>query len=140
MYYMLKCPNIQQRIMHKKYLGRLGENVAIRHLRKAGFRLLGRNLSYKKLGEIDLVASRQRNVHFIEVKTQKYNRAFHPQDIWSPEQQRRLIKLAGLYLSSKNLEEWPWQIDLIAITFHSDENGNHHPKIEHLENVLEDPF
>ncbi len=51
-------------------LGRTGERLAERHLRRSGYRLLARN--FRAAGaEIDLVAAEGDTIVFVEVKTRR---------------------------------------------------------------------
>lgn len=51
-------------------IGKLGEKLASTYLTKKGFKILHRNWTFKHL-EIDIVASKNGILHFIEVKTRK---------------------------------------------------------------------
>ena len=55
-------------ITPKRLLGNKGEDIACDFLINNGFRIIGRNVS-NKLGEIDIVAKRNKTLHFIEVKS-----------------------------------------------------------------------
>ena len=48
--------------------GEMGENIAVRFLMKQGYSILGRNYT-KKWGEIDIIAEKERKLHFVEVKS-----------------------------------------------------------------------
>ena len=52
----------------KQKIGRLGEDIAIKYLQNKGFLVIGQNY-LKKCGEIDIIAKKDRVLHFIEVKT-----------------------------------------------------------------------
>jgi|GEM_PF-63350 len=52
----------------KQLLGNLGESISVRFLMKHGFSIICRNYR-KKWGEIDIIAQRAGNLHFVEVKT-----------------------------------------------------------------------
>lgn len=56
--------------LEKKRLGRLGEDIACRYLEEKGFRIIARNYTVRG-GEIDLVATDERYVVFVEVKCRK---------------------------------------------------------------------
>jgi len=51
----------------KQIIGRLGEDIAVKHFVKHSFKVLDRNYR-KKWGEIDIVAEKDNILHFIEVK------------------------------------------------------------------------
>lgn len=55
-------------LTHKQKIGQIGENIATKHLKKLGFKILDRNYR-KKCGEIDIVAKKGDILHFVEVKS-----------------------------------------------------------------------
>jgi putative endonuclease len=102
---------------HKKKIGALGENMACRFLMKRSFNVLDRNYS-KKWGEIDIVAEKDKVLHFIEVKsvvscaTDKYR----PEENVHYQKLKRLSRVIQTYLLDKNVSyETEWQIDVIAV-------------------------
>ena len=54
--------------MHKREKGNKGEDVGCKFLEKRGFTIVDRNYQ-KKWGELDIVAIKDKTVHFFEVKT-----------------------------------------------------------------------
>lgn len=54
--------------MDTRAKGKVGENIACQFLEKEGFKLLERNYQ-KKWGEIDIIAAKDKVVHFFEVKS-----------------------------------------------------------------------
>jgi len=54
--------------MSNKEIGIFGENMAISHLSELGYEIMHRNWRYKHL-EIDIIASKDKLLHIIEVKT-----------------------------------------------------------------------
>jgi len=70
-------------------LGRLGEDLAVTHLRRMGFTLLERNARTRH-GEIDAIAFDGRTLIFVEVKTRRISGS--PRKSSGPEEQ----PLAGL--------------------------------------------
>lgn len=105
-------------------IGNLGEQIAVMSLKSKSFLIL--DLQYwRKWGELDIVASKNNIVHFIEVKTASYEtkEKLHyslTHDAWRPEEQVHKFKLHQI---GKALETWivdhnyegEWQIDVIAI-------------------------
>lgn len=109
---------------HNKNIGRIGEDLAVNHLKKIGFSILARNY-LKKWGEIDVIASKADRIHFVEVKTVSYetrnylnNAVSH--GTWRPEENvhfkkmQRLSRTIETWLSENNCEK-EWQIDVVAI-------------------------
>jgi Holliday junction resolvase-like predicted endonuclease len=54
--------------LSKKDIGALGESVTAEYLRRLGFEIVARN-EVRKSGEIDLIASENHILHFVEVKS-----------------------------------------------------------------------
>lgn len=126
-----------------KTLGDLGEEIAENYLKEKGYKILHKNFRWKKLGELDIVAKKGNNVVFIEVKARrkKHLSDFMPEDNITYEKQKKLIKLAQLWLAkysrllaSQELDDVDWQIDVLAIEIYR--NGS--SDIRHLENAVED--
>ncbi|MDD4290587.1 MAG: YraN family protein [Patescibacteria group bacterium] len=61
---------------YNQKIGRLGENIAIRYLRKHEYKILDRNV-YFRCGEIDIIAKKNNILYFVEVKT-RTNSKFGP--------------------------------------------------------------
>lgn len=58
-------------------IGKLGEDIAVRFLEGAGYRIIERNVR-RVYGEIDIVAERGGEVSFVEVKTARMTSAENP--------------------------------------------------------------
>ena len=119
--------------MNKQKIGKLGENIACRFLHNKGFRIIARNF-WRKWGEIDIVAKKDRIVHFVEVKTvsssfsrtsvdKRENREgnsstgnnYRPEENVHPQKLRRIHRAIQSYLIEQNTEE-DWQIDVVAVS------------------------
>ena len=124
--------------LETKQLGNLGEKIAEKYLKKKGYKILDRNFRYKRYGEIDIIATKKNNLHFIEVKTRNNN---NENNIYIPEnnityfKKRQLIKLSKIYLAKKNLSDIPWQIDIIAVEINP---FTRKEKIRHIEQAITD--
>ena len=114
-------------------LGRRGEAVAARYLRRRGYKIVARG-NRDKLGELDLVAVDGRTVVFVEVKTRRSQDGGHPADAVGPDKQRRMTRLALSYLKRHGLLEYPSRFDVVAITW---PEGQRRPKIEHFKSAFE---
>ena len=55
-------------------IGKIGEKIAVRYLKKNGFRILHINQHLGK-NELDIVAADKMNILFVEVKTRTYENA-----------------------------------------------------------------
>lgn len=115
----------------KRQLGNRGEDIACDFLINNGFRIIGRNIS-NKLGEIDIVARKDRVLHFIEVKTGNANEKISPEENLNYHKIRKFLRAVEIYISNNKIsEQQRWQMDAIVVVF----NGSHPPTITHLGNI-----
>lgn len=102
----------------RKNLGRIGEEEAVRFLKKKGCKILARNYE-TKFGEIDIVASKDGAIIFVEVKTRVSGLDepdFLPEDNIDWRKQEKLTKLGEYYLLANNYpDNQEWQIDVVAV-------------------------
>ena len=106
-----------------KQTGKLAEDIAVKHFVKHHFRILDRNY-WKKWGEIDIVAEKNKILHFIEVKSisLKGTNAVSQANNYQPEEnmhfwkRKRLANTIKTYLAEKKVScETEWQVDVAAI-------------------------
>jgi len=100
--------------MQKKELGKKGEEVALRFLKKKGYRIIEKNYVCK-LGEMDIIAKEKDTLVFVEVKTRTTTEFGPPQLAVNSSKQRQLSKVALNYLKEKQLEEVRARFDVVAI-------------------------
>ncbi len=98
----------------EKELGRKGEELAFRFLRKKGYRIIEKNYVCK-LGEMDIIAKEKDTLIFIEVKTRTSALFGPPQLAVNFAKQRQLSKVALNYLKEKRLEDVKARFDVVAI-------------------------
>jgi len=112
-------------------VGRHGEKEAAAFLEHNGYRIIARN--YKtRLGEIDIVASDQDTICFVEVKTRLSEKFGSPLEAVSVFKQRQIAKTALLYLKEHKLLERRARFDVVSVKFISDT-----PKIDLIRNAFE---
>lgn len=123
--------------MNSKQLGKFGEKIAEKYLRKKRYKVLAQNFK-RKWGELDLVAKKKGGIIFFEVKTILEREGFAPEDEIDRKKKRQLIKMAQIYLSENKIPfESPWQIDILAIEISPDSKK---AKIRHFKNAIEDIY
>jgi putative endonuclease len=123
-------------MVRTKTLGDLGEKIAEKHLKKKRYKVLDKNFRYSKLGELDIIAQKGGDIIFFEVKARmkKGVSEFKPEDNITSIKQKKLIKLAQIYLAKRKLLDKPWQIDILAVEIYRDNSFD----IRHLENAIGD--
>ena len=101
----------------KSEIGVLGEQAAAEFAMKLGYKIRSRNYR-KPYGEIDIIAEKDKVLHFIEVKTSKYypDSAFRPEMRINTRKVRNLKKLCETYLRETRVsQDRLWQIDVISV-------------------------
>lgn len=104
--------------MDRLSTGRLGEELAERWLQQHGFTILHRNWKGGR-NEIDIIAFREKILHFVEVKTRRGQQFGYPEEQVDGWKLHCLQKAAGYYLQQH--PQWRRiQFDVLAIQL---ENG-----------------
>ena len=98
----------------RQILGRLGEDLAARHLESRGYRLIERNYRCST-GEMDIIARDGGYIAFVEVRTRRGRSHGTPEDSITPTKQRKLVEVAMCYLDERGLGDVDWRIDVVAI-------------------------
>ncbi len=93
--------------------GALGEEAAVDYLRQNGFMIVERNYRIGR-SEIDIIASRYDELHFVEVKTRKFGTMTTPEEAINEQKLRAMRRAASGYMAQRccNLEP---RFSLIAI-------------------------
>ncbi len=100
--------------MNHIILGAIGENKAVKYLKKKGFKILEKNHK-NLLGEIDIIAKDKDFLVFVEVKTRSSMAFSTPAYAVNTSKQHKLKKSATLYLKTHNLFNVPCRFDVIEI-------------------------
>lgn len=99
--------------VNTKLLGRWGEDAAAEHMKKKGYKIIGRNFSCR-MGEVDIIAQKGRYIVFVEVKTRKNDAFATAAEFVTPAKQRRLITAAELWLGQNPTRKQP-RFDVIEV-------------------------
>jgi|UniRef100_A0A7C4AST3 putative endonuclease len=91
------------------------EDVAVRHLEKLGYDVIERNFLCK-VGEIDLIARHQDTLVFVEVRSRHGKEAVDPIYSVDVRKQKKLIKTAQFYLTSRFSEYPVCRFDVVIVT------------------------
>ncbi|MBI2450918.1 MAG: YraN family protein [Parcubacteria group bacterium] len=117
----------------KSELGKFGEDFSVQYLENHNYKILDRNYRLK-FGELDIVAQKGKTVVFCEVKTRIKNDFASPEDNVNFKKQKKLIRLAELYLiKNKYPQNQEWQIDIISIDV---DRQSKKSEIRHLEQAI----
>jgi putative endonuclease len=116
----------------KQSLGRWGEKLAAAHLSKQKYTILEMN-TRTPYGEIDVIASKDGVIVFVEVKTRSSARFGLPEESVNQRKQAHILSSAQHYIQEHPEVEGSWRIDVIAIQRFRD---NRPPLITHFENAV----
>ena len=83
--------------MDRKALGYLGEDAVSQYLQAKGYTIVARNYTIRG-GEIDIIASLEDILAFVEVKTRPFDRMVSGFDAITRSKQRTLIRASQQYL------------------------------------------
>ncbi len=117
--------------MTNKTIGKYGEDLAKNFLIKKGYEILELNFRYSRLAEIDIIAKKDKTIHFVEVKTRTGENFGTPFEAINKKKMLSIIKCANYYLSVKNMKISSFQIDAIGIVL----SGDKAIKIDFIENL-----
>jgi putative endonuclease len=117
--------------LDKKALGARGEQAALRYLKRGGMRLRKRNWRSPS-GEVDLVMQEGETIVFVEVRTRSSDPPEHPMETINVPKSRRMVRVAEDYVYRYKLQDRPWRIDCVFVTF--DTRGE--PVFEHVRNAV----
>jgi putative endonuclease len=98
----------------RKETGRLGEDLALAYLLEQGYQLITRNFSCK-LGEIDLIVTKDGQTVFVEVRSLRSHQFGRPEESISQSKKDRVRRIAQYYLHTQSAANQPVRFDVIAV-------------------------
>jgi len=110
----LRHPPSEAHVRHKDVLGRLGEDLAARHLSEQGFTILERNWRCST-GEIDIVALDGDVLIICEVKTRSSLRFGSPLEAVTADKAARLQRLGYAWMREHDVHAAEVRFDVVAI-------------------------
>ena len=97
----------------KQVRGALGEQAAVDYLRQNGFMIVERNYRIGR-SEVDIIATRYDELHFVEVKTRKFSSMIAPEEAITEQKMRAMRRAASAYMAQHHSMLEP-RFSLIAI-------------------------
>lgn len=119
--------------MDRQEVGKLGEQIAHRYLKKRGYRIREKGFRCRH-GEIDIIAQKEDCIVFVEVRARTGLDFGTPEESLTRAKKRRLIASALTYTSTHQDLPAQWRIDVVAIEL--DDQGRTR-RIELIENAVE---
>lgn len=115
----------------RQIFGEKGESIAVRYLKKKGYKILEKNYR-TKLGEIDIIAKDKDTLVFVEVKSRRSWQFGNPKAAVTPAKQRKISKVALYYLKTNDCSNAKARFDVVTITATRDKS-----QIEIVKNAFE---
>src|SRR5699024_1667435 len=109
--------------------GQIGERIAENYLENNGYKIVETNFR-NKIGEIDIIASKENNLIFVEVESRTSLNYGYPYEAVNYKKQNKIIRTSLLYIQYKNLKHKQLRYDIIEVFLASI------PKINHIENAF----
>ena len=110
-------------------LGKEGEAIAREYLLRFQYDILETNYTFQK-GEIDIIAQKDDEIIFFEVKTRQSREMMTTQESVTKRKQKLIIKTAHQYLTENEIE-LEARFDIIGIVLNKYESD-----IEHIEGAF----
>ncbi len=104
-----------------------GEQAAAEYLIKKGYRVIDRNVSYARRGEIDIVAEKGGAVIFVEVRSRATGDFGDAAETVDRAKRRNLLRAAEAYILERGLNDVEIRFDIIAVR---------NDMIEHIPNAF----
>ncbi len=118
--------------MNRQEVGRLGEKLAQKFLKKRGYHIRETNFRCRE-GEIDFVAQQGDHLVFVEVRTKSSLDFGTPEESITQSKKKRLVASALAYIGTHQNLPALWRIDVVAIEV--DQKGKE-KRIELIENAI----
>ena len=100
--------------MNNKIEGQIGENLACGYLKKQGYKSLKQNYT-NKIGEIDIIATKDGCIIFVEVKNRSSAKFGLPREAVTVYKQNKIRRVALGYLKETRNLETEIRFDVIEV-------------------------
>ncbi len=101
--------------LSKRQIGSAGENIAAAYLKRHGYKIIERNFSVHKVGEIDIIARDGEYLCFVEVRLRSRDDYGTPAETVNYAKQKRLIRAAEVYLAKNDLTQALVRFDVAEV-------------------------
>lgn len=95
-------------------LGERGEALAAKKLKRAGYRILDRNVQLGRF-EIDIIAREGDTIAFVEVKTRTSDDVAIPEDNITPKKRKHIVSAARAYQARHDDPRAYYRFDVVAV-------------------------
>lgn len=119
--------------MNREEVGKLGEELARKFLKKRGYRIRETNFHCRG-GEIDIVAQQKDYLVFIEVRTKSSLEFGTPEESITQSKKEKLVASALAYINAHQNLPPLWRIDVVAIEVNQKGKAK---RIELIQNAIQ---
>ena len=113
--------------------GRIAESACAEFLKENGYEILKRNFYFKKKGEIDIIATKEKEYIFVEVKARMSFDDLNIQKIIPLSKQKKILAVSQYFLESQaENPEFEARFDIMLYSYTRKE-------IQHISNAFS-PF
>lgn len=99
--------------LNTREIGNKYEERSIEILIKEGYKILERNYQ-NRFGEIDIIAEKEKEIIFIEVKYRKTNKFGYGYEAVDRRKIIKILKLAQYYIQSKKYQDYKTRYDCMS--------------------------
>lgn len=100
--------------INKRKIGTIGEKIAQKYLEKKEYKIICTNY-YTISGEIDIIAIKDNNLVFIEVKTRTNVKYGNPSEAVNNTKKQHIKRSAAIFLTHNNYSTYKIRFDVIEI-------------------------
>ena len=111
-------------------IGRRGEDMAASYLQEHGYQILDRNWSNRGRKEVDIIATKDEYIVFVEVKTRRVGTLTSPVAAVDGRKRHRICLAADSYLKTNRID-LRCRFDVIAIIYDGE-----YSRIDHIEDAF----
>jgi putative endonuclease len=115
----------------RQKLGEQGEALAVRRLKKAGYKIIATNYR-TRLGEIDIIAKEKDTIVFVEVKSRSSVHFGSPKWAITPQKKKKISMVALHYLKATNQSSARARFDVVAVVSNRDK-----PQVDIIKNAFD---
>ncbi len=110
-------------------LGKKGEEIALKHLKKKHYEILETNWRLGK-DEVDIITKKDETLIFVEVKTRSANFLVEPEVAVTKKKQGFMVRAANAYINEKDID-LEVQFDIISVVIYPDKF-----ELEHIDDAF----
>ncbi len=119
-------------VTKKQKIGEIGEEIAVKYLKKHGYKIKEQNWRSNRWGEIDIIATQADYLVFVEVKTRTTQEFGAPHCAVTYNKLKNLKKAAKYYICTYKKIPQAYRIDVVGIYL---PNNKSQPVIKLYKNV-----